>query len=105
MPTSIRSHRGTRAREAGHRHRCEGDHRPGEPQIRSSIRTDRGVRHDGTLWPENPMPFQLAYAVDTLKKMAAEKPELNQDPMVQPALAGDFAKFKMPHNAAGSSWI
>ena len=44
MPTSIRSHRGTRAREAGYRHRFEGDHRPGEPQIRSSIRTDRGVR-------------------------------------------------------------
>jgi phosphoglycolate phosphatase-like HAD superfamily hydrolase len=49
--------------------------------------------NDGTLWPENPMPFQLAYVVDTLKKMAAEKPELNQDPMVRAALTGDFAKL------------
>ena len=47
--------------------------------------------NDGTLWPENPMPFQLAYAVDTLKQMAAQKPELNEDPMVQAALAGDLA--------------
>jgi hypothetical protein len=55
--------------------------------------------NDGTLWPENPMPFQLAYAVDTLKQMAAEKPELNQDPMVQAALAGDFAKLlEGPHH-------
>jgi hypothetical protein len=49
--------------------------------------------NDRTLWPENPMPFQLAYAVDTLKQMVAEKPELNQDLMVQAALAGDFAKL------------
>ena len=55
--------------------------------------------NDGTLWPENPMPFQLAYAVDTLKQMAAQKPELNQDPMVQAALAGDFAKLlEGPHH-------
>jgi hypothetical protein len=49
--------------------------------------------NDGTLWPENPMPFQLAYAVDTLKQMAAQKPELSQDPMVQAALAGDLPSF------------
>src|SRR5262245_59963710 len=55
--------------------------------------------NDGTLWPENPMPFQLAYVVDTLKKMAAEKPERNQDLMVQAALAGDFAKLlEGPHH-------
>ena len=55
--------------------------------------------NDGTLWPENPVPFQLAYALDTLKKMAAEKPELNHDPMVQAALAGDFAKLlEGPHH-------
>ena len=26
--------------------------------------------NDGTLWPENPMPFQLAYALDELKRRA-----------------------------------
>ncbi len=49
--------------------------------------------NDGTLWPENPVPFQLAYALDTLKKDVARKPELNQDPMVEAALKGDFAKL------------
>ena len=44
--------------------------------------------NDGTLWPENPMPFQLAYAVDTLKQMAAQKPELNQDPDGSGGLGG-----------------
>ncbi|KAA5537957.1 hypothetical protein FYK55_28010 [Roseiconus nitratireducens] len=49
--------------------------------------------NDGTLWPENPVPFQLAYALDTLKKATEERPELKQDPMVKAALAGDFAKL------------
>jgi phosphoglycolate phosphatase-like HAD superfamily hydrolase len=55
--------------------------------------------NDGTLWPENPMPFQLAFALDNLKGMVADKPELKQDPMVQAALAGDFAKLlEGPHH-------
>jgi phosphoglycolate phosphatase-like HAD superfamily hydrolase len=55
--------------------------------------------NDGTLWPENPIPFQLAYALDTLRQIVDEKPELKQDPMVQAALAGDFAKLlEGPHH-------
>jgi phosphoglycolate phosphatase-like HAD superfamily hydrolase len=55
--------------------------------------------NDGTLWPENPAPFQLAYAFDTLKKGVADKPELKQDPMVEAALKGDFAKLLAgPHH-------
>jgi len=55
--------------------------------------------NDGTLWPENPVPFQLDYALDTLKKDIAEKPELKQDPMVQAALKGDFGKLLAgPHH-------
>ncbi|MCX6483136.1 MAG: hypothetical protein NT146_07665, partial [Mycobacterium sp.] len=30
--------------------------------------------NDGCLWPENPMPFQLAFAVDETKRMVSEKP-------------------------------
>ena len=29
--------------------------------------------NDGTLWPENPMPFQMAFAVDEAKRLAAER--------------------------------
>jgi len=47
--------------------------------------------NDGTLWPENPMPFQLAYAFDEIKRRAPNEPELAADPMVQALLAGDVA--------------
>jgi phosphoglycolate phosphatase-like HAD superfamily hydrolase len=55
--------------------------------------------NDGTLWPEDPVPFQLAYALDTVKQLAAQKPDVRQDPMVQAALNGDFAKLLAgPHH-------
>lgn len=49
--------------------------------------------NDGTLWPENPMPFQLAFAVDEINRMVAEQPTLKEDPMVQALLDGDTAKL------------
>jgi len=49
--------------------------------------------NDGCLWPENPLPFQLAFAFDEVKRLMAEKPELKDDPMVQALLAGDIAKL------------
>ncbi len=49
--------------------------------------------NDGTLWPENPMPFQAAFAIDELNRLILTEPELAADPMVQAALAGDFAKL------------
>ena len=49
--------------------------------------------NDGCLWPENPMPFQVAFAFDEVNRLAAEKPELKDDPMVQALLAGDIAKL------------
>ncbi len=36
--------------------------------------------NDGTLWPENPLPFQLAYALDTLKQMTAGNAGAGQGP-------------------------
>ncbi len=47
--------------------------------------------NDGTLWPENPVPFQLAYALDELRRRAPDEPALAADPMVKAALAGDTA--------------
>lgn len=49
--------------------------------------------NDGTLWPENPLPFQLAFAVDEVNRMVAEDPALKEDEMVQALLAGDTAKL------------
>jgi hypothetical protein len=31
--------------------------------------------NDGTLWPERPYPFQVAFALDRVKAMALQRPE------------------------------
>ncbi len=49
--------------------------------------------NDGTLWPENPVPFQLAFVLDELKRRAPIEADLKDEPMVQAALAGDFGKL------------
>ncbi len=53
--------------------------------------------NDGTLWPEDPIPFQIAFAIDTLKAEVAKKPELKEDPAVKAALAGDAAALLADH--------
>lgn len=47
--------------------------------------------NDGTLWPENPVPFQLAYAFDVVGKRAASDPEFAKHPMVQAVIKRDIA--------------
>jgi phosphoglycolate phosphatase-like HAD superfamily hydrolase len=49
--------------------------------------------NDGTLWPENPVPFQVAFVIDELKRRTPDEPQLAADSMVQAALAGDVAKL------------
>lgn len=49
--------------------------------------------NDGCLWPENPLPFQVAFAIDELKRCIVSEPEIAAEPMVQAALAGDFGKL------------
>jgi phosphoglycolate phosphatase-like HAD superfamily hydrolase len=49
--------------------------------------------NDGCLWPENPMPFQAAFAIDELNRRILTEPRLAKDPMVQTALAGDLEKL------------
>ena len=47
--------------------------------------------NDGTLWPEAPLPFQISYVIDELKRRTPDEPQLAADPMVQAALGGDVA--------------
>jgi phosphoserine phosphatase len=47
--------------------------------------------NDGTLWPENPVPFQAAFAIDELNRRILTEPEIASDSMVQAALAGELA--------------
>ena len=53
--------------------------------------------NDGTLWPENPMPFQLAFALDELKRRLPDEPAWKDDPTVQAALAGDLPALLADH--------
>jgi phosphoglycolate phosphatase-like HAD superfamily hydrolase len=53
--------------------------------------------NDGTLWPENPMPFQLAFALDELKRRLPDEPAWKGDPAVQAALKGDLPALLADH--------
>jgi hypothetical protein len=53
--------------------------------------------NDGTLWPENPMPFQLAFALDELKRRLPDEPAWNDDPAVQAALEGNLPALLADH--------
>ena len=57
--------------------------------------------NDGTLWPECPMPFQIAFVVDEVKRLATEQPELAKDPMVKAALEGDFKALRSEERRVG----
>ena len=46
--------------------------------------------NDGTLWAEQPMYFQLAFAIDRVKALAGEHPEWKQKEPYKSVLAGDL---------------
>jgi phosphoserine phosphatase len=46
--------------------------------------------NDGTLWSEQPMYFQLAFAIDRVKALAPEHPEWQNEEPFKSVLAGDL---------------
>jgi phosphoserine phosphatase len=48
--------------------------------------------NDGTLWAEQPMYFQLAFALERVKLLAPQHPEWKTQEPFQSVLAGDIAK-------------
>ena len=46
--------------------------------------------NDGTLWSERPYPFQVAFALDRVKAMAPQHPELRDREPFKSVLAGDL---------------
>jgi phosphoglycolate phosphatase-like HAD superfamily hydrolase len=44
--------------------------------------------NDGTLWPENPIPFQLAFVIDELKRRLPEHPEWKGNEIIMAAIEG-----------------
>ncbi len=53
--------------------------------------------NDGTLWPENPVPVEVAFALDTAKSMLAERPELEQHPAYKALRDGDVEALADHH--------
>jgi hypothetical protein len=46
--------------------------------------------NDGTLWPEQPMYFQIAFALDRVRVLAPQHPEWQEKQPFKAALAGDM---------------
>jgi phosphoglycolate phosphatase-like HAD superfamily hydrolase len=53
--------------------------------------------NDGTLRPENPLPFQLAFAFDSLKQEVPKNPKWKDDPFVKAALDDDAPALLADH--------
>jgi phosphoglycolate phosphatase-like HAD superfamily hydrolase len=49
--------------------------------------------NDGTLWAEQPVYFQVAFALDRLKAMAPQHPEWKSKPALKALLSGDKKAF------------
>lgn len=49
--------------------------------------------NDGTLWCEKPLPFQLYFAIDEVKRLAAIDPTLLDNPALKAAVDGNFAEL------------
>jgi len=53
--------------------------------------------NDGTLWPENPTPFEVAFALDSAEAMLVRNPALRGKPAYQAAAAGDVGALTANH--------
>lgn len=50
--------------------------------------------NDGTLWPEQPVPTQLVFAIENLRAIAPAHPEFNKDPILRSVINGDLEPMK-----------
>lgn len=50
--------------------------------------------NDGTLWPEQPVPNQIIFAIDNLKAISSDHPEFQKDPVLKGILNGDIGPMK-----------
>jgi len=50
--------------------------------------------NDGTLWSEQPAPFQALFAFDKLKSLAQTHPEFQNDPVLKGIIDGDLEPLK-----------
>lgn len=46
--------------------------------------------NDGTLWPESPVPFQVQFILDEIKRQAPQHPEWTYSPLLTAAINDDY---------------
>src|SRR6185312_4976239 len=63
----------------------------GQPDFVPADRRIATFDNDGTLWSEQPMYFQLAFALDRVKALAPKRPEWKTKEPFKSVLAGDPA--------------
>jgi len=64
--------------------------RQGSPDFVPAAERIATFDNDGTLWAEQPMYVQLAFAIDRARTLAASKPELMESPVIKAAATGDL---------------
>ncbi|MCY7360531.1 MAG: haloacid dehalogenase-like hydrolase, partial [Ignavibacteria bacterium] len=50
--------------------------------------------NDGTLWPEQPLPIQIVFAIDNLRLLAPKHPEWQQDSVLNGVITNNFEPLK-----------
>lgn len=50
--------------------------------------------NDGTLWPEQPLPNQVMFAISNVQALAPQHPEWQKDPVIKGILNGDSEPLK-----------
>ncbi len=53
--------------------------------------------NDGTLWPENPAPVEVAFTLERAKNLLAQKPELASEPAYKALAGGDAEALMQDH--------
>ncbi|MFC3880821.1 HAD family hydrolase [Algoriphagus namhaensis] len=66
---------------------------PGSPDFVAPEDRIATFDNDGTLWSEQPYYFQLQFAIDRVKSMAADHPEWRDDELMNAAAMGDIEKL------------
>jgi len=66
---------------------------PGSPDFVPPAQRIATFDNDGTLWAEQPVYFQLQFALDRVKALAPQHPEWKTEPPFASLLAGDMETF------------
>ena len=69
----------------------------GSPEFVPAAERIATFDNDGTLWAEQPMYFQLAFAMDRVKALASEHPDWKQKEPYKSVIAGDLRRVGRWH--------